>query len=147
MIALDTNVLVYAHRRDSDFFDPSAKVVRELAESGAPWAIPIPCLHEFYAVVTNTRLWKKPTTPQQAIKQIEIWQEALSLQLLTFTASHVATLSALCMSGRVVGGMIHDARIAAICIENGVRELWSADRDFSRFAQLRVRNPLIERVK
>jgi predicted nucleic acid-binding protein len=39
--------------------------------------------------------------------------------------------------------MIHDARIAAICIQYGVSELWTADRDFSRFAGLKTRNPLI----
>ncbi len=39
--------------------------------------------------------------------------------------------------------MIHDARIAAICIQNSVAALWTADRDFSRFASLKTRNPLV----
>jgi predicted nucleic acid-binding protein len=38
---------------------------------------------------------------------------------------------------------VHDARIAALCMQHGVRELLSADRDFSRFPQIAVRNPLI----
>lgn len=50
-----------------------------------------------------------------------------------------ATLTA----GRIVGPKVHDARIAALCRLHGVRELWSADRDFSRFPELRVRNPLV----
>jgi hypothetical protein len=41
------------------------------------------------------------------------------------------------------GSRIHDARIAAICLHHGVGELWSADRDFSAFPQLKVRNPLV----
>ena len=45
--------------------------------------------------------------------------------------------------GSVAGPRVHDARIAAVCILHGVRELWSADRDFSRFPDLKVRNPLI----
>jgi uncharacterized protein len=44
---------------------------------------------------------------------------------------------------RVVGPQIHDARVAAICEHHGVRELWTADRDFGRFPGLRVRNPLV----
>jgi predicted nucleic acid-binding protein len=40
---------------------------------------------------------------------------------------------------------VHDARIAALCVQHGVRELYSADRDFSRFPQIAVRNPLIGR--
>ena len=54
------------------------------------------------------------------------------------------TLQELLLAARVVGGQVHDARIAAICLEHGVRELWSADRDFTRFPNLKVRNPLIE---
>jgi hypothetical protein len=44
---------------------------------------------------------------------------------------------------KVTGPRVHDARIAALCIHHGVRELWSADRDFNRFTNLRTRNPLV----
>jgi predicted nucleic acid-binding protein len=44
----------------------------------------------------------------------------------------------------VTGAMVHDARIAALCVAQGVRELWSADRDFGRFSSgLVVRNLLV----
>jgi predicted nucleic acid-binding protein len=45
--------------------------------------------------------------------------------------------------GRVTGAKVHDARIAALCLSHGVSELWSADRDFSRFPDLKTRNPLV----
>jgi predicted nucleic acid-binding protein len=44
---------------------------------------------------------------------------------------------------RLQGGQFHDARIAAVCLENGVSVLWSADRDFSRFKALKTVNPLL----
>jgi predicted nucleic acid-binding protein len=47
MIALDTNLLVYAHREDSVWHDAAYTRVTELAEGRAPWAIPWPCIHEF----------------------------------------------------------------------------------------------------
>lgn len=43
---------------------------------------------------------------------------------------------------KIVGPRVHEARIAALCRQHGVRELWSADRDFKRFAGLRTVNPL-----
>jgi hypothetical protein len=49
-------------------------------------------------------------------------------------------------AGQVAGGRVHDARVAALCRLHGVRELWTADRDFSRFSGLALRNPLIERA-
>ncbi len=58
--------------------------------------------------------------------------------------THWTVLQRLVTTANVVGGQVHDARIVAICIEHGVRELWSADRDFNRFPSLAVRNPLIE---
>jgi uncharacterized protein len=50
---------------------------------------------------------------------------------------------ALLAAGRVAGAQVHDARIAALCRQHGVRELWSADRDFNRFAGVSVVNPLV----
>jgi hypothetical protein len=49
----------------------------------------------------------------------------------------------LLVAGRVVGPLVHDARVAALWRQHGVRELWSADRDFGRFAGLHVVNPLL----
>jgi hypothetical protein len=44
------------------------------------------------------------------------------------------------------GGAVHDARIAAICIAHGIEELWTSDRDFARFPDLRIRDPLIPSI-
>jgi hypothetical protein len=43
----------------------------------------------------------------------------------------------------VQGGAVHDARVAALCLRHGVRTLFTADRDFSRFPTLKVKNPLV----
>ncbi len=144
MIAIDTNVLVYAHRRESTFHDAAHQAIGTLAASGSAWAIAWPCLHEFYGVVTNPRAFKPASTLAQACEQVSAWLASPSLVLLHEGANHWVTLQELLLAARVVGGQVHDARIAAICLEHGVRELWSADRDFTRFPNLKVRNPLIE---
>jgi uncharacterized protein len=64
------------------------------------------------------------------------------LRLLGEWPAHLATLKRLCQSGRIAGAVVHDARIAALCIDHKVKGLWSADRDFSRCKGLKVRNPL-----
>jgi len=65
-----------------------------------------------------------------------------NLRMLGEGVDHIDRLHRIATAGRVVGGTIHDARIAAICLAHGVTELWTADRDFSRFPQLKTRNPL-----
>ena len=143
MIALDTNLLVYSHRRDSPFHAAAKKLVGELAESKTAWAIPWQCLHEFYGVATHPRAYSPPSTQDEAFAQIEIWLESPTLHLLSETPEHWPYLRQLIAKAKVQGPMVHDARIAALCLTHGVRELWSADRDFSRFPSLRVRNPLV----
>lgn len=143
MIAVDTNILVYAHREDSPFHEPAFRRITELAEGRAAWAIPWPCLHEFLAIVTHPRIYAPPTPLARALDQVNAWLESPSLALLTESAAHWPTLRALIAGGRTIGAQIHDARVAALCRQHGVRELWSADRDFNRFAGLTVVNPLV----
>jgi toxin-antitoxin system PIN domain toxin len=143
MIALDTNLLVYAHRRDSTFHTAAKKLLADLAAGKAAWAIAWPCLHEFYSVVTHPRVFSPPSTPDEALNQIDIWLESPTLHLLSEDHTYWPRLRELIASARVQGPMVHDTRIAALCLNHGVRELWSADRNFSRFPALRTRNPLI----
>jgi hypothetical protein len=143
VIALDTNILVYAHRVDAPFHERAYRRVAELAEGPATWAIPWPCLHEFLAIVTHARIYAPPTPLARAVDQVDAWLESPSLVLLTETTAYWPILRPLLANGRVTGALVHDARVAALCRQHGVRELWSADRDFGRFAGLAVVNPLV----
>jgi toxin-antitoxin system PIN domain toxin len=143
LIAVDTNILVYAHREDSPFHTAAFSRVAELAEGLASWAIPWPCLHEFIAIVTHPRIYAPPTPLTRALAQLDAWQESPTLALLVESSTYWPTLRALLAAGRIAGPQVHDARIAALCRDHGVRELWSADRNFSRFAGLAVVNPLV----
>ena len=146
MIAVDTNILVYAHREDSPFHDAASKRITQLAEGAATWSIPWPCVHEFLAIVTHPRIYAPPTPVRRALDQVDAGLEAPALVLLTESEAHWPALRALLAVGRIVGPQVHDARIAALCKQHGVRELWSADRDFNRFAGITVVNPLVRRT-
>jgi predicted nucleic acid-binding protein len=100
-------------------------------------------VHEFFAIVTHPRVHRPPSSRAEALQQIEAWMKSPSLVLLAESDRYWTYLSEIVKAGMVVGGKIHDARIAAICRQHGVRELWSADRDFSRFGGLKVVNPLL----
>lgn len=142
MRAVDTNVLVYAFFSDSPFHDAARKALEDLAQNTIAWAIPWPCIHEFYAVVTNPKIFPSPNLVARARTQIDAWMSSPSLQLLTETSGHWRMLTSLLISGRIVGPAVHDARIAALCLTHGVSELLTLDRDFSRFAELKVRSLL-----
>ena len=143
MIAVDTNLLVYAHREDSPWHALAREKVAALAEGPGPWALPWPCLHEFIAIVTHPRIYEPPTPLEETLDQVEAWLESPSLVLLSEGEGYWGELRELTKASRIAGPAIHDARVAALCLHHGVRELWTADRDFGRFPKLTVRNPLV----
>lgn len=143
MIAVDTNILVYAHRRDSPHHEAARKRILELAEGREPWAIPWPCIHEFLGVATHGRICDPPSTLAQAVDQVDAWMAAPSLVVISESANYWLELEAMLLAGKATGPRVHDARIAALCLNHGARELWSADRDFSRFPGLIAVNPLL----
>ena len=143
MIAVDTNILVYAHRKDCEFHGAAALCMVTLAEGAQPWGIPVSCLHEFLAIVTNPAAFAPASTTDQALAQIDAWLASPQASVLHSGLQHVAVLADISRKAKLKGGQFHDARIAAICIENAVSVLWSADRDFGRFKALRAVNPLI----
>ena len=143
MIAVDTNILVYAHREDSPWHEATYARLAELAEGQAEWVIPWPCIHEFLAIVTHPRIYSPPTPLGKAIDQVEAWLESPRLVLLSESEDYWPQLRSVLETGRILGPQVHDARIAALCRQHGVSELWTADRDFGRFPGLKIHNPLV----
>ena len=143
MIAVDTNLLVYAHRRESRHHRVAAAIMRGLAEGSDVWAIPWPCCYEFLSVVTNSRVWKEnATSPEKAWRQLSAWIASPSVRLIGETEDFPAILERFVRRPRVRGGVVHDARIAAICVAHGVEVLLTRDRDFSLFPELTRRDPI-----
>ena len=143
MIAVDTNILVYAHREDSPWHEKALAVVTELANSGSPWAITWPSVHEFLAIATHPKIYDPPTPIATALASIKAWQASPGLRFLGEGPGYFDKLAAQVMAGMVKGPKVHDSRIAAICLHHRVKKLWSADRDFSSFPERACENPLI----
>ena len=104
---------------------------------------PVACLHEFLAIVTHPRIYSPPTPMDTAIDQVDAWLESPSLTLLAESEGYWPDRRTTLREGRIVGLLVHDGRVAALCRLHGVRELWSVDRDFGRFPWLTARNPLV----
>jgi hypothetical protein len=138
MIAVDTNVLVYAHRSESSRHDRARLWLRHLAEGATPWGIPVFCLGEFVRIATHRRVFDPPSTVAQALEAIDSLLESPSVRLLAPSAAHWSLLRAAIVAGVTAGNLVFDAQIAAVCREHGVERLLTEDRDFSRFTFLTV---------
>ncbi len=141
MRAVDTNILVYAEITSSLHHRRARQLLTELAEGDAAWAIPWPCVYEFLRVVTHPRVYHPPVPPAIALQDIRNVLASPSLLLLSETPRHSAVLHQVMQQSGVAGNLIHDAHIVALCLEHGVGELLTGDRDFARFAGLRFTDP------
>ncbi len=143
MRALDTNVLVHAEMVTSPFHTVARTLLQSLAESRSPWAIPWPCVYEFLRVVTHPRVYHPPMPMAAALADMRAVLGSPSLVLLGETPHHATVMEALLESSGATGNLVHDAHIAALCLEHGVAELVTGDRDFSRFPAVRTFNPFV----
>lgn len=142
MIAVDTNLLVYAHRRESELHRAAQEILGGLAEGDKAWAIPWPCCFEFLSVVTNRRFWRATaTSPEHAWQQLEAWTTSPANRLIGETDDFLEIMGGLVKRPRVQGAIVHDARVAAICLAHGTEVLLTRDRDFALFPELNTRNP------
>lgn len=145
MIAIDTNLLVYAHRPEMPFHERCREALSHAVAAPEPVCVPWPCVHEFLAIVTNPRIFKEPTPIEFAMDAVRRLAASLPGGLLAEGEGYLEALERVARPALLQGAIVHDARIAALCLFHGVRVLWSADRDFSRFPDLTVENPLARR--
>jgi len=138
--AVDTNVLVYAEIVSSIHNEAARRLLTILAEGPVPWAIPWPCVYEFLRVVTHPRVFSPPVPVDLALSDLAQILASPTLVLLSETDRHAEVMQDVVKDSGVTGNLLHDAHIAALCIEHGVSELLTGDRDFSRFP-LPVTNP------
>jgi len=142
MIAVDTALLVHAHRADSPHHEAALEALNGLAGRTATWAIPGPSLHEFLKTITDETQWQPPTPTSVAAATVEALASTDNLTLIGETPHHLEILAGLMRESGAHGAGMQSARIAAICLGNGIKELWTADRDFSWFPELHTVNPL-----
>ena len=137
MIAVDTNVLIYAHRRETQRHARALKELSALAEGNAPWGLPVFCIAEFIRVVTHLRVFTPPSDLRTALDFVDRVLESPTVRLLLPGQTYPSVFRSICETAEVRGNLAFDAQIVASCIEHGVRELLTADRDFARFGAIK----------
>jgi uncharacterized protein len=141
MRAVDTNILVYAHRREALEHKAAVKLLTQLTTGAEPWVLPWPCIYEFLRVVTHPKVFHPPSPAGLAWDAVESLLSSPSLVYISEGDRHASILKELLAESPATGNLMHDAHIAALLIEHGVDEILTADEDFRRFRKLKVTNP------
>jgi uncharacterized protein len=139
MEAVDTNILIYAHRAESPVHEAARELLERLAEGDAAWGIPVFCLGEFLRVITHPRVFVPPTKQPTALATLEALLASPSLRVLSPEGGYERIFLDILRHGKAAGNRVFDAQIAAVCRQHGVSVLWTNDRNFLKLPGLRLK--------
>ena len=139
MIAIDTDILIYARRGETELHSAAASRLVALAKGVERWALPVFCVAEFLRVVTHHRVFNPPSSIQQAVAFLEDVFAAPNCDVVRPAPEFLELLVAAARKANARGNRILDAKIAALCREHGIGTILTNDRDFARFEPLQVR--------
>lgn len=138
MIAVDTNVIVYAHRREMAQHEVALRAITRLAEGDEPWGIPAPVITEFLRVVTHPQIFSPPSPMATALATLDALLASPSARLLLPGDGHRRLLTKAIDEGAATGNLVLDASIVAICREHAASRILTNDLDFRRFPSIEV---------
>ncbi len=136
MIALDTNVLVYAHRSELERHADASTVLRSLTEGSQPFAVPVFVLVEFMRVVTHPRYFSPPSSARQATAFLDAVLGSPACRMLVPGPGFWHRFRDLMSEHRLRGNDVYDVQIGALCQEHRVRRVVTEDRAFGRLTRL-----------
>jgi len=144
VIAVDTNVLVYAADADSQFHEPCRDWLEQRRLRPDAWYTSWPILYEFLRVTTHPRVMRQPWRIAAAWKFVTALLASPGLVVLVATQRHADVAKAVFDElPHLAGNLLHDAHTAILMREHGIRRICTRDTDFNRFPFLEVVDPLL----
>ena len=142
MILVDANLLLYAYDSSSEHHNKARICLEKVLSEPQPVRVAWVTILAFLRISTNRKIFENPFTISEATSIVQEWLEHPTLDLLHPTQRHWTILSKLLKDGQANGPLVMDAHLAALAIEHGAK-LYTTDKDFSRFDDLQVVNPLL----
>ncbi|NBX30362.1 PIN domain-containing protein [bacterium] len=141
MIAIDTNLLVYAHRSATAEHRAARKAIEAALNTAGGCGITLPSIAEFYSVVTHPAASGRPSSAGAAADFLASLREAGVEELAPGSAFAVRLVRMAADLG-VNGARIFDLQIGLCALDGGATELWSHDGGFVKIPGLSLRDPL-----
>ncbi len=142
MIAIDTNLLVYAHRAAVPAHRAAQACIEEACNGPSGWGIAAPCVAEFYSIVTHKDSSGRPSSPDEAMAFLRMLVVEGEMAVWMPQDSFGTRLLQTAVDLNVSGPRIFDLQIALCAMDGGATELWTHDRHFTKVPGLRLHDPL-----
>ena len=143
MIAIDTNLLIYAHREATREHAAAIGALEAAASDARGWGFSLASVAEFWHVVTHPTSAGRPSTPDEARRFITSLVRQGQASVWLPPAGFADRLLDAAARSRVTGARVFDLQLALTALENGATEIWTHDARFVRVPGLTVRDPLV----
>ncbi len=142
MIAIDTNLLVYAHREGAPEHDAARAAIVEALGDPRGWGICAPTIAEFWSIVTHPGIPGGPSSARVVTQFFHYLITEGGGSLWTPGPGFGQRLMRWAALLKVRGRRIFDLQIALIAFEHGAREIWTHDRNFTTVPRVKTYDPL-----
>ncbi len=141
MIAIDSNLLIYAQREAVREHAAAQRALERASCDPRGWGIPLPCITELWRAVTSPAL-SPPSAPERVIRFLEILVADAGALIWSPRDGFWQRLTRTARDLGVSGQRIFDLQIALIALENGASEIWTHDQGFANLPGLSAHDPL-----
>ncbi len=142
MIALDTNLLIYAHRAGVPEHARAQRSIEQALGHPLGCGIALPCAAEFFSIVTHPTATGRPSTATEAGAFLRLLEEEGGARWLAPGPSFASRLAQTAADLGVAGARIFDVQVALCSLDGGATELWTHDAGFVHVPGLRLHDPL-----
>jgi predicted nucleic acid-binding protein len=140
---IDSNILIYAFERSSEYFEKSKNLLFDLSNKGKLYICDV-SLIEFFQVITNSKKFSKPLSPKEALSIIHEIVYGDSFIILYSNEEILKNAFQNILEYKVIKYGIYDHLIAMILKNNNISDFFTVnDKDFRKYNFLNVINPFI----
>lgn len=139
--AVDANLLVYASDAASPFHERARRFLGRCATGPELLLLPWPAVMAYLRVSTHPAVFSQPLSPGEAMQNVAALLERPHVRTIGEGDGFWQVYSRACEGLAVRGNLVPDAHVVALLLQHGVTTLWTHDRDFRKFAGIRVRDP------
>ena len=139
--SLDVNVLLYASDRSSPRHEAARRFLESCAARPEILCLTWPTLMAYLRIATHAGIFAAALTPEDALANVNALLALPHVRAVTEQDRFMDAYQHVTAGIVVRGNLVPDAHIAAILFQNGVRKIYSNDRDFRKFDVLDVLDP------
>jgi toxin-antitoxin system PIN domain toxin len=138
---IDANILLYASDAESPLRDKALAFVSGWADGPSIVYLFWPTVMAYLRLSTHASVFRRPLKVEEALANIGELIDRAHVRSVGEGAAFWAGFRGVAVDARPNGNLISDAHLVGLMRENGVRTIWTHDRDFRRFSGIEVRDP------